>query len=187
MKKSIIVVLLAAMLLTALSACGKEDAETPTGESGDATVTQAETIDPDAIVGDICTELSYLDGFTFSSSSTELGGYLDDDLIRAYYGDASDVPDFTKVSSYCVYIDESNAKVLTDVGVFILSDASYADTLMQYLQARIDQKIASAANYPDIDVDTLEKAVIKKSGDTVYYVVSADVDTIAPILKERIG
>ena len=108
-------------------------------------------------------------------------------MIRAYYGDASDVPDFTKVSSYCVYIDESNAKVLTDVGVFILSDASYADTLMQYLQARIDQKIASAANYPDIDVDTLEKAVIKKSGDTVYYVVSADVDTIAPILKERIG
>ena len=57
MKKSIIVVLLAAMLLTALSACGKEDAETPTGEGADTTVTQAKTIDPDAIVGDICTEL----------------------------------------------------------------------------------------------------------------------------------
>lgn len=187
MKKSIIVILLAALFLTALSSCGSKDTDAPNVNGTDASAAQNEAVDPDEIVGEITDTLSYLDGFTFSSSSTALGEYLDEDLIRAYYGDVNDVPDFTKVSSYCVYIDESNAKTLTDVGVFVLSDTSYADTLMQYLQARIDQKIAAAANYPDFDVDSLKKAVVKKVGETVYYVVSADVDTIAPIMKERIG
>lgn len=187
MKKSIIVALLAVMLLTPLSACGKENTNAPVGDGADTAVTLNEAIDPDAIVGDICTEFSYLDGFTFTSSSTELGEYLDDDLIRSFYGDVNDVPDFTKVSSYCVYIDQSDARTLNDIGVFILSDASYADTLMQYLQARIDQKIANAANYPDFDVESLKKAIVKKVGSTVYYVATADVDAIAPMLKERIG
>ena len=187
MKKSIIVAMLAAIVLSTLSACGAKETDTSAKDNADPAVTQNETIDPDAIVGDICTEFAYLDGFTFTSSSTELGEYLDDDLIRSFYGDVNDVPDFTKVSSYCVYIDQSDARTLNDVGVFVLTDASYADTLMQYLQARIDQKIANAANYPDFDVESLKKAIVQKVGSTVYYVATADVDAIAPILKERIG
>lgn len=187
MKKNITVAMLVAMALLALSACDAKNKDNPAADGTGSAVAQNETIDPDAIIGDICTEFSYLDGFTFTSSSTELGEYLDEDLIRSFYGDVNDVPDFTKVSSYCVYIDQSDARTLNDVGIFILSDASYADTLMQYLQARIDQKIANAANYPDFDVESLKKAVVKKDGNTVYYVSTADVDTIAPLLKERIG
>ena len=73
MKKSILVALLAALVVSALSACGAKETDTSAQNGADTTVTQNETIDPDAIVGDICTEFAYLDGFTFTSSSTELG------------------------------------------------------------------------------------------------------------------
>ena len=88
-------------------------------------------VNVDEVVNTALTTYGLVDGFVFTSSSTELGEYLDDDLIMGYYGDAVDVPDFSKVSEYCVYIDESDPNVFIDVGLFKMNDTSYSDTLMQ--------------------------------------------------------
>jgi len=106
------------------------------------------------------------------------GEYLDSDLILSYYGDAFEMPDFTKISDYCVYIDESDANVIIDVGVFKLSDASYADTLINFIKARIADKREDYDEYATIDIETLDAAIVKKSGSYVYYSVSYDVEDI---------
>lgn len=176
MKKILAMTMLLAALLCA---CGGETAEE---------TAETVSVNVDEVIGTVVTDYSLTDGFVFTSSSTELGEYLDDDLIMGYYGDAVDIPDFTRISEYCVYIDESDPNVFIDVGLFKLNDASYADTLMQYFQTRIDDKIAKAdSGYPDIDVPTLEAATVAKHGDYVYYVISYDVDAITAYIETAIG
>ncbi len=145
------------------------------------------SINVDETVNAIVANYSLTDGFVFTSSSTEIGEYLDDDMILGYYGDAVDVPDFTKISEYCVYIDESNADVYTDVGIFKMADPAYAETFVQYLRVRVSDKIAEADQYPTRDVPTLEAAVFEITGDYVYYVVSTQVDAITADIEAAFG
>ena len=190
MKKTVALLLLCALLCGAASCAkdsgsGKEGGDLPFevtvggGDVGSAAV----EVDPDALVKGICEKYGLTEGFIFTSSSTELGEYLDEDLIQSYYGDATDSPDFTKVADYCLYVDESDPDIIIDVGVFHMADKSYADTLMQYLQARIDVKIENGARYTNIDVETLKKSVVAKTGSWVYYVVSYDTADIVNDIK----
>ena len=156
------------------------------GGTGEAAQTPV-TINVDETVNAIVTNYGLTDGFVFTSSSAEIGEYLDDDMILGYYGDAVDVPDFTKISEYCVYIDESNADVYTDVGIFKMADPSYAETFVQYLRVRVSDKIAEADQYPTRDVPTLEAAVFEITGDYVYYVVSTQVDAITADIEATFG
>lgn len=167
--------LLAAMLPLCCS-CDGNDASAPSAEADAAAAAE---VDPDALITGLLDKYAMTDGFVFTSSSTELGEYLDADLIASYYGDAAESPDFTKVARYCVYVDESDPKALLDVGLFEMSDPSYGSTFMQYLQARIDDKIAAAHTYTDIDVAMLETAVVKQEGPWVYYSVNYDAAAIA--------
>lgn len=144
----------------------------------------SEKFDIDASVIGICEKHGMTNGMIFRSSSDVLGEYLDDNLIVSLYGDASESPDFSNIESYCVYIDDTDYKVLTDVGIFKLKDVSYADIFAAYLQARIDEMILKAGNYPDIDVETLKKAVIKKTGGYIYYTVGYDSAAIASELAD---
>ena len=181
-------VLLLCALLCAAASCGKKT-ETAGGEGASAAVSAGEdagesaSADPDELGKGICEKYNLTDGFVFTSSSTELGEYLDEDLIQSYYGDADDAPDFSKVEQYCLYVDESDPDIIIDVGVFKMADPSYADTLMQYLQARIDVKIENGARYTNIDVETLKKSVVAKTGSWVYYVVSYDTADIVNDIK----
>lgn len=170
MKRIVFFVLIFSMLITA---CAKQK-------------TNSDGISLDEIVNDIAKDYNLTDGFVFTSSSKELGEYLDDDLILSYYGDATDVPDFSKISDYCVYIDESDANVIIDVGIFRMQEISYGKVFTKYLQARIDDKIEDSEEYPSIDVPTLEAAVIGQESEYVYYVVSPDVDKIANDIKESL-
>ncbi len=183
--KKAICLFLAFLLLACVSACGKGGESTPANPASPAEV--KEPVNLDALIIDLTTKYEMTDGFVFSSSSTELGEYLDDDLIQSYYGDASVKPDFTKISEYCVYIDESSPYILTDVGAFRLTDPSYADTLMKFIQGRIDVRIENGARYPDIDVATLKKAVVAKVGDVVYYAVGYDSAALAAALKDALS
>ncbi|MCR4905888.1 MAG: DUF4358 domain-containing protein [Clostridiales bacterium] len=183
--KKAICLFLAFLLLACVSACGKGGESTPANPAAPAEV--KEPVNLDALIIDLTTKYEMTDGFVFSSSSTELGEYLDDDLIQSYYGDASVKPDFTKISEYCVYIDESSPYILTDVGAFRLTDPSYADTLMKFIQGRIDVRIENGARYPDIDVATLKKAVVAKAGDVVYYAVGYDSAALAAALKDALS
>lgn len=144
-------------------------------------------IDVDAVVNEIVEKYKLIEGSLYTSSSDVLGEYLDEDLIISCYGDAAEYPDFSKVEKYCVYMDESNPKVITDVGIFKMKDTSYSDTLMKYIQARIDTKIADGVAYPDIDVETLKKAVVRQKGSYVYYAVSPDVDDIISDIEKAFG
>jgi len=174
MKKLLV---LALSLSALLMSCGGTDEVVQTPVS----------VNVDETVNAIVTNYSLTDGFVFTSSSTEIGEYLDDDMILGYYGDAVDVPDFTKISEYCVYIDESDADVYTDVGIFKMADPSYAETFVQYLRVRVSDKIAEADQYPTRDVPTLEAAVFEITGDYVYYVVSTQVDAITADIEAAFG
>ena len=191
--KKIAAVLLLLALLGTTAACsksvgviGSEDGPAEVIVSGGENSSEAAvTVDTDALVRGICEKYELTDGFIFTSSSTELGEYLDEDLIQSYYGDATDAPDFSKVADYCLYVDESDPDIIIDVGVFHMADPAYADTLMQYLQARIDVKIENGARYTNIDVATLKKSVVAKTknGNYVYYVVSYSTADIVNDIK----
>ena len=148
---------------------------------------EVKDIDTDQTVNSILEKYDMTAGAVYTSSSTVLGEYLDEDLIISCYGDATDWPDFKNVEKYCVYMDDSNPKVITDVGIFKLKNADYCDTLMKYINVRIDTKIAAGAAYPDIDVETLEKAVVEKYGNYVYYAVSPEVDNIISDIEDSLG
>lgn len=143
-------------------------------------------IDADELLERITSEYSLDNGFIFSSSSVDEGGYLDEDLLMSYYGDTMDYPDLSKVSDYCVYIDESDPKSMTEVGVFHLNDKSYGDTLLGYFKARINDRLEKAKVYTDMDSDMMKKAVFKKKGSYVYYVVSYSVDGIVSLIDSSI-
>lgn len=163
--KKIIVFTLALIFCLFAVACGGEKEE-------------GSSVSLDDTVKGITEKYSLTEGLTFTSSSEVLGEYLDSDLILSYYGDAFEMPDFTKISDYCVYIDESDANVIIDVGVFKLSDASYADTLINFIKARVADKREDYDEYATIDIETLDAAIVKKSGSYVYYSVSYDVEDI---------
>ena len=195
MKRTAAFLLALLMLLCAFSCAKKDPAGTTTTDgnadaspaspsSGDET---AEPVDLDELVRGICEKYDLTAGFIFTSKSTELGEYLDEDLIQSYYGDVSDKPDFTKVSEYCLYVDESDPNIIIDVGVFRMADPSYADTLMKYLQARIDVKIENGARYTNIDVATLKKSVVSKAGDCVFYVISYSTAEIVADIRAALG
>ena len=158
--KRVFAFLLCVITLFALVGCnGGEDSNPAKSVNLDL---EAET---DSIIGKY--EIS--GGKRYSSASTELGKYLDDDLIRSYYGDAASVPDFGNVEAYAVYIDESKPLDPCEFGIFKLKDASKAHEFMIYLKARIDLKIENAKAYPTMDTEALETAKFTKKDNYVWY------------------
>lgn len=172
MKRALLILLLVAALPLSFASCG---------------TAKVNDINVDTVVNGIVESYKLTDGSVYTSSSDVLGEYLDEDLIISCYGDEAESPDFTKVEKYCVYMDESDPKVITDVGIFKMKDTSYSDTLMKYIKARIDTKIADGVAYPDIDVATLKKAVVREKGSYVYYAVSPDVEDIIADIEAEFG
>lgn len=154
MKKCCLLICIAVLLSLSLGACGVKE------------------FDISAAADEILSTYSLSDGLRFSSApkSDEVFA-LDDDLIRSYFGDAADCPDFSKVANYELYIDESKPTQPCEFGIFELSDETYAETLVRYLQARIDLKIENAKMYPSVDTETLKGAKFTTEGKYVWYVV----------------
>ena len=123
------------------------------------------------VVSDVVSDYSLENGFLFSSDSAEEGEYLDEDLISTYYGDGDKVPDFSKVENYCVYIDESDARVMCEIGLFRFSEGADMQTFESFLKNRIAVRLSNAKSYPDIDKSTLKGAQFAVVGNYVYYVV----------------
>lgn len=157
MKKLCVLVCLAILLPLALCACGTKE------------------MNISSAAEEILSSYALSGGLRFSSAPKS-GDVclLDDDLIRSYFGDAADVPDFSKVAKYELYIDESKPTLPCEFGIFELSDESYADTLVQYLKARIELKIENAKMYPSVDTETLKSARFTILGKYVWYVVVKD-------------
>jgi hypothetical protein len=158
--KRILALLLCVITLLALVGCNG-DADSKTDNSVN--------LDIEAEADSIIQKYEISGGTRYSSTATELGKYLDEDLIRSYYGDAASVPDFGNVEAYAVYIDESKPLDPCEFGIFKLKDASKADEFMLYLKARIDLKIENARAYPTMDTEALETAKFAKKDNYVWY------------------
>ncbi len=129
------------------------------------------SLDIEAEADAIIKKYELSDGTRFTSTSTELGKYLDEDLIRGYYGDVASVPDFSKVEAYAVYIDETKPLEPCEFGIFKFKDAKDIDDFMVYLKARIDLKIETSKSYPTMDTEALKTAKFTKKENYLWYCV----------------
>lgn len=126
-------------------------------------------IDIEAEADAIIEKYALSGGTRYSSLSETAGEYLDEDLIRSYYGDASEMPDFGSVQAYVVYIDETKPIKPCEFGIFKMKDGADKDAFLAYLKARIDIKIQNAAAYPSMDTEALTTAKFTIKGDYIWY------------------
>ncbi|MBQ3230621.1 MAG: DUF4358 domain-containing protein [Clostridia bacterium] len=169
MKRFVSLLLALLMLALPLAACDKNSDGTSSG--GDE---PAKTIDVQAEADAVISKYSLSGGKRYTSESTVLGEYLDEDLIRSYYGDAAEMPDFGSVEAYAVYIDESKPTLPCEFGIFKMKDGADTDTFVAFLKARIDLKLENAKSYPTMDTSMLKTAKFTVKGGYVWYCAVKD-------------
>ena len=112
----------------------------------------------------------------------EKGYAIDGEEFASYYGDAAEAPDFAKIADCFLYIDDTAPTKPCEYALIKLADAGYAETLLQFLRARIDLKIENAKSYPDVDTSALKNAVFASKGVYVWYIAvkdsAADIDSL---------
>ena len=180
--KRVILIFVALILVFSLVAC--KDEETSQGNESDNAV----TLDIEAEASAIIEKYAISGGKRYSSLSTVAGEFLDEDLIRAYYGDATAMPNFAEVEAYSVYIDESKPIKPCEFGIFKMKDGANTEEFMLFLKARIDLKIQNAKAYPTMDTEPLKTAVFTEKDGYIWYAVvkdgNADIDNT---LKGKLG
>lgn len=171
MKKTLSLLLAFLLLSVSLTACGdKESVE----------------LDLSAEADNIISTYSLSGGTRYTSTSQVLGEYLDEDLIRSYYGDAAEVPNFGDVEAYVVYIDESKPILPCEFGIFKMKDGADTDSFVAYLRARIDMKIQNAKAYPSMDTSMLTTAKFTVKDGYIWYCAVKDAnDAINSSLENK--
>ena len=154
--KRILTMLLSAVLLLLCVACGEKGDDAPASREIDV-LAEAQGI----------LSRYELSGGTFYTPGGE--DELDEDLILSYFGDATAAPDFSLVETYALYIDETKPISPCEFGIFKLKNASDAETLKAFLDARIRMKLQNAALYPDMDTSALTSAKVTVLGNYVWY------------------
>lgn len=131
--------------------------------------TKVTVLDLEAEANAITETYSLTSGKRYTSLSKTAGEYLDEDLIRSYYGDAAEMPDFGSVEAYAVYIDESRPTLPCEFGIFKMKDGADTKRFMAFLQARIDLKIENARSYPSTDTEPLTTARVSEKNGYIWY------------------
>lgn len=167
--KRLVIIFLAIMLALTLCACNNEQSDA-SGE-GSESKKQEVNLDLMAEADAIIAKYSLSGGRTYSSESEVPGEYLDEDLIRSYYGDAAAVPNFGEVEAYAVYIDESKPIKPCEFGIFKMKEGANTEEFMLFLKARIDLKIQNAKAYPTMDTEPLKTAVFTEKDGYIWYAV----------------
>ncbi len=169
--KRLVLILVSVLLAFALCACEKgEDAASDSvseNGGGEATVKLDIVAEADAIMQ----KYNISGGTRFTSTSSEAGKYLDDDLILSYYGDITSVPDFKSVEAYEVYIDETKPLDPCEFGIFKMKAGADTETFVKFLENRINIKIENAKAYPTMDTSALKTAEFTVKGGYVWYCV----------------
>ncbi len=155
--KRFILMLTVFMLVFTLCACSGEE--------------ETKVLDLQAEADAIIENYSLSGGQRYSSKSETLGEYLDEDLIRSYYGDAAEMPNFDEVEEYAVYIDESKPLNPCEFGIFKMKEGANTEEFMLFLKARINLKIDNAKAYPSMDTEPLKTAVFTEKGGYIWYIV----------------
>ena len=170
MKRIISLALVMILAVLALVSCGKEPVN----------------LDLEAEAKAIMDTYGLENGKKYSSASTTLGEYLDEDLIRSYYGDLTSIPDFGTVEAYVVYIDETRPTLPCEFGLFKMKEGADANAFVAYLKARIDLKIENSKAYPTMDTSMLTTAKFVIKDNYVWYIAVKDGnDKINSALEEK--
>ena len=181
--KKLVFVFLSLILTLSLCACtgGSDVSESESSVAESSEAAKAVELDIKAEADAIATKYSLSGGRRYTSTSQNAGEYLDDDLIRSYYGDAVKMPDFNSVEAYEVYIDETKPVKPCEYGIFKMKDGADADAFIAFLKARINKKIENAKAYPSMDTEPLKTAIFTAEGGYVWYAVvkdgNADIDS----------
>ncbi len=184
--KRVILIITALLMIIAFCACTESADNTSAGGGTDTSSAQATVLDLKQEADSIIQKYSLAGGKRYSSDSDVTGEYLDEDLIRSYYGDAAEMPDFSQVEAYEVYIDESKPINPCEFGIFKMKDGADTDTFILFLKARIDLKLQNAKAYPSMDTEPLKTAVFKSKGGYVWYtVVKGGNDDINKALEDK--
>ncbi len=160
MKKILMLILSALLVLTCASCGGKED------EGSDS---QPKSIDVKAEADAIIQKYSLSGGEYYSSQSGDNVQALDDDLIRSYFGDATSMPDFSGVEAYALYIDETKPLKPCEFGIFKMKEGADKGAFLSFLEARIELKKQNAVAYPTLDTEPLKTAKFTINGDYIWY------------------
>ncbi len=182
--KRFILTAICLLLAFSLCACGGSDVSDANGadSNGGESAGHAGTVEldlkteADAIIG----KYSLSGGRRYTSESTVEGEFLNEDLIRSYYGDAVKMPDFNGVEAYEVYIDETKPIKPCEFGIFKMKDGADAEAFIAFLKARINKKIETAKAYPTMDTEPLKTAVFTEKDGYIWYAVvkggNSDID-----------
>ena len=110
-----------------------------------------------------------------SMTAVPAGDYLD------IYG-----IDASKIAESAWYMSENPSLNADEVAIFKLSDASYANTLADLLNARIARQLQVAETYSPDEAAKLQNAEVVSAGNYVYYCVGAEYDAMMNVLKTNI-
>lgn len=184
--KRFVLILLSLLLAISFCACGNETESSTPESNGKEGEKQSVSLDLKAEADSVISKYSLSGGRRYSSESNVLGEYLDEDLIRSYYGDAAAMPNFGDVEAYEVYIDESKPIKPCEFGIFKMKDGANTEEFLLFLKARIELKIQNAKAYPSMDTEPLKTAVFtEKEGYIWYTVVKGGNEEIDKTLKGR--
>lgn len=187
MKKLICFALLL-LLIVPLVSCdekGGEDSSAAQSTSGSSEPKEVNLLD---LVTKICNDNSLTKGAIYSSRSTEPGKFLSDDLILSYYGNLFDAPDFTKISEYCVYIDDTDTNNRIELGIFLVKDTNDNSMVKDFITRRKDGILENAINYPSIDTEPFTNMILETKGNYTYYIaVKENRNNIDKTIKDSIG
>ncbi len=175
MKKIIVTVLLAALLLVSCSG-GSDVSDTP-----------KQTYNTKQLVEKITADYSLSGGSYFSSFSEVYGEYLDSDMLLSLYGDMGEVPDMDSVEEYCVYVDGTDPNLQKELGIFKTKDGTDTELFLSFMRSRITAMLENAKNYPSVDTEPLENAQFFTEGNYVFYVVvKNDAKDISNFIKDNL-
>ena len=150
MKK--LTILLTALALVALAACGGKD---PAPAGYDPETTSKALLESDAFTDTLDT--------------------LDKDTAAAMYGiDAATITDCAVYASLSMGAEE--------IAVLTLTDEAAAKTAKEALDKRVSDQITALESYMPGEVDKLNHAIVEQAGNTALLVVAADADAARSVL-----
>lgn len=173
MKKIISFTLMFVLLLT-LSACVGKNTESGSESKTDSKAASKEVGSVTTILKDVLQSNNLTEGRIYTSESKVEGEYLDEDLIKGYYGSLLDFPDFSKIEEYCVYIQDQNPLLHIELGIFKVYDSNNNSMVKDFINQRKTSLFEKWANYPSVDTDPFKNLIVESVGNYTYYIAVKD-------------
>jgi len=185
MKKSLLLLLTFALLLSLAACGGTGDESTPSSAPSDASEASApdaaELVNLKTLLETVQQTCTLDSGSIYSSYSDTLG----EEMILGKYGAQSPAPDFSVYAQYALYFSFETYQ--DEVALFEVRDASDIEPTKRFLQLRIDELLEGAVNYPELDTTRFENAVIESSGNYVYCIACRDLEAVRAVIEEALG